>query len=99
MASSWRSGATPIASMSTVSRTCDDIEREIASVCRWRLMHTALSYVLLGATHVKARVKHRVMSYAVVIATGVTAEGAVRPSASAWMPPRAPCSGQRFFPG
>jgi hypothetical protein len=40
-----------------------------------RLDHTAFPYVFLDATYVKARVNHQVVSRAVVIATGVTAEG------------------------
>ena len=39
------------------------------------LAHTAFPYVFLDATYLKARVNGRVVSRAVVIATGVTADG------------------------
>ena len=60
---------------SGVSRICADIDREVASVRQRPLGHTTFPYVLLDATSVKARVDHRVVSRAVVIAMGVTAEG------------------------
>lgn len=62
-------------SKSTVSRICQDIDREIAPVRQRPLGHTTFPYVFLDATYVKARVDHQVVSRAVVIATGVTAEG------------------------
>ena len=62
-------------SKSTVSRICANIDREVAPVRQRPLGHTAFPYVFLDATYVKARVEHQVVSRAVVIATGVTAEG------------------------
>ncbi len=62
-------------SKSTVSRICQDIDREVAPVRQRPLGHTAFPYVFVDATYVKARVDHQVVSRAVVIATGVTAEG------------------------
>jgi putative transposase len=62
-------------SKSTVSRICADIDREVAPVRQRPLGHTTFPYVFLDATYVKARVEHQVVSRAVVIATGVTAEG------------------------
>ena len=62
-------------SKSTVSRICQDIDREVAPVRQRSLGHTAFPYVFVDATYVKARVDHEVVSRAVVIATGVTAEG------------------------
>jgi putative transposase len=62
-------------SKSTVSRICADIDREVAPVRERPLDHMAFPYVFLDATYVKARVDHQVVSRAVVIATGVTAEG------------------------
>jgi putative transposase len=62
-------------SKSTVSRICADIDREVAPVRQRPLGHTTFPYVFLDATYVKARVDHQVVSRAVVIATGVTAEG------------------------
>jgi putative transposase len=40
-----------------------------------RLDHTTFPYVFLDATYVKARVDHHIVSRAVVVATGVTADG------------------------
>ena len=62
-------------SWSTVSRICQDIDREVAPVRQRPLGHATFPYVFLDATYVKARVGHQVVSRAVVIATGVTAEG------------------------
>ena len=62
-------------SKSTVSRICADIDREIAPVRQRPLGHAAFPYVFVDATYVKARVDHQVVSRAVVIAIGVTAEG------------------------
>jgi putative transposase len=62
-------------STSTVSRICADIDPEVAPVRQRPLGHVAFPYVFLDATYVKARVDHQVVSGAVVIATGVTAEG------------------------
>lgn len=62
-------------SKSTVSRICADIDREVAPVRQRPLGHVAFPYVFVDATYVKARVDHQVVSRAVVIATGVTAEG------------------------
>jgi putative transposase len=62
-------------SKSTVSRICADIDREVAPVRQRPLGHTTFPYVFVDATYVKARVDHQVVSRAVVIATGVTAEG------------------------
>ncbi len=59
----------------SVSRICADIDREIAPVRQRPLGHTAFPYVFLDATYAKARMDHQVVSRAVVIATGVTAEG------------------------
>ena len=39
------------------------------------LDHTAFPYVFLDATYVKTRINHQVVSRAVVIATGVAADG------------------------
>jgi putative transposase len=62
-------------SKSTVSRIFADIDREVAPVRQRPLGYTAFAYVFVDATYVKARVDHQVVSRAVVIATGVTAEG------------------------
>ena len=60
---------------SMVSRICGDIDREAAPVRQRPLGHTAFPYASLDTTYVKARTNHQVVSRAVVIRTGVTAEG------------------------
>jgi putative transposase len=85
-------------SKSTVSRICADIDREIAPVRKRSLDHMAFPSVFLDATYVTARANHQVVSRAVVIATGVTAEGSVRSSASTSGTPRTPCSGPASSP-
>jgi putative transposase len=62
-------------SKSPVSRICAEIDEQVAVLCERRLDHTGFPYVFLDATYVKARIDHQVVSRAVVIATGVTADG------------------------
>jgi putative transposase len=62
-------------SKSTVSRICAEIDEQVAVLRERRLDHIDFPYVFLDATYVKARVNHQVVSRAVVIATGVTADG------------------------
>jgi hypothetical protein len=62
-------------SKSTVSRICTEIDQQVAVLRGRRLDHTDLPYVFLDATYVKAKIDHQVVSRAVVIATGVTADG------------------------
>ncbi len=62
-------------SRSEVSRICGELDGEVAAFRSRSLSHTAFPYVFLDATYVKARVDSRVVSRAVVIATGVTADG------------------------
>jgi putative transposase len=62
-------------SKSEVSRICGRLDGEVAA---WRarpLSEQAFPYVFLDATYCKARVGGRVVSRAVVIATGVSADG------------------------
>jgi putative transposase len=59
---------------SEVSRICSELDGEVAAFRSRPLSHTAFPYVFLDA-YVKARVDSRVVSRAVVIATGVTADG------------------------
>jgi len=62
-------------SRSEVSRICGQLDTEVAA---WRsrpLDHLSFPYVFLDATYCKARVNNRVVSRAVVIATGVSADG------------------------
>ncbi|PWJ54454.1 Transposase (or an inactivated derivative) [Quadrisphaera granulorum] len=62
-------------SKSEVSRICADLDTEVAAFRTRPLGEQAYPYVFLDATYCKARVNHRVLSRAVVIATGVTSEG------------------------
>jgi putative transposase len=62
-------------SKSEVSRICGELDAEVAAFRSRSLAHTAFPYVFLDATYLKARVDGRVVSRAVVIATGVTADG------------------------
>jgi transposase-like protein len=64
-------------SKSTVSRICVEIDEQV-EVFRTRLDHLDFPYVFVDATYVKARVDHRIASRAVVVATGVAADGTVR---------------------
>jgi putative transposase len=62
-------------SKSEVSRICAQLDTEVAT---WRarpLDEKPFPYVFLDATYCKARINGRVVSQAVVIATGVSADG------------------------
>ena len=62
-------------SKSEVSRICADLDVEVGAFRDRPLTQTSYPYVFLDATYCKARVNHRVVSQAVVIATGVTGDG------------------------
>jgi putative transposase len=62
-------------SKSEVSRICAELDRGLTAFRDRPLDHTRFVYVFLDATYVKGRVRGRVVSRAVVIATGVTATG------------------------
>src|SRR4051794_21448904 len=62
-------------SKSEVSRICADLDLEVGAFRDRTLSEVAYPYVFLDATYCKARVNHRVVSQAVVIATGVTGDG------------------------
>jgi putative transposase len=62
-------------SKSEVSRVCAELDTEVAAFRSRSLAHTAFPYVFPDATCLKARVDGRVVSRAVVIATGVCADG------------------------
>jgi putative transposase len=57
-------------SKSEVSRICGELDGEVAAFRSRSLAHTAFPYLFLDATYLKARVDGRVVSRAVVIATG-----------------------------
>jgi putative transposase len=67
-------GAASGISKSEVSRICAELDRDLESF-RTRRLEGAFPYVFADATYVKARVAGRVVSRAVVIATGVTSFG------------------------
>jgi transposase-like protein len=62
-------------SKSEVSRICADLDVEVGAYRDRSLAETCYAYVFLDATYCKARVNHRVVSRAVVIAAGVTGDG------------------------
>ena len=62
-------------SKSEVSRICGELDHEVAGFRSRSLSHIAFPYLFVDATYLKARVDGRVVSRAVVIATGVTADG------------------------
>jgi transposase-like protein len=62
-------------SKSEVSRICGELDTELKVFRERSLAHVEFPYVFLDATYVKGRVRGRVVSRAVVIATGVTATG------------------------
>ncbi|MCW2613666.1 MAG: transposase mutator type [Frankiales bacterium] len=68
-------GADTGISKSEVSRICADLDEEVAAFRDRPLGDLAFPYVFLDATYCKARVNRRVVSQAVVIATGVAADG------------------------
>jgi putative transposase len=68
-------GADTGISKSEVSRICADLDAEVAAFRDRSLAEMAFPYVFLDATYCKARVDRRVVSQAVVIATGVAADG------------------------
>jgi putative transposase len=68
-------GADTGISKSEVSRICADLDAEVGSFRDRSLAEQAFPYVFLDATYCKARVDRRVVSQAVVIATGVAADG------------------------
>ena len=68
-------GADTGISKSEVSRICADLDVEVAAFRDRSLTEQPFRYVFLDATYCKARVNHRVVSQAVVVATGVAADG------------------------
>jgi transposase-like protein len=62
-------------SKSEVSRICAQLDEEMIAFRGRPLSHLAFAYLLCDATYVKARVAGRVLSRAVVVATGVGEDG------------------------
>ena len=68
-------GAASGISKSEVSRICAELDTDLEAF-RGRPIEGEFPYVFVDATYIKARVRGRVVSRAVVIATGVRADGA-----------------------
>ena len=62
-------------SKSEVSRICAELDRDLEAFRNRPLGHVPFPYVFADATYLKGRVGGRVVSRAVVVATGVTAAG------------------------
>ena len=62
-------------SKSEVSRICAQLDTDVAAWRTRTLDHIAFPYVFLDATYCKVRLNQRIVSQAVVIATGVSADG------------------------
>jgi putative transposase len=68
-------GADSGISKSEVSRICADLDQEVSAFRDRSLAGQQFPYVFVDATYCKARVNRRVVSQAVVIATGVCGDG------------------------
>jgi putative transposase len=68
-------GAESGISKSEVSRICAGLDAEVAQFRDRSLAALEYPYVFLDATYCKARVNHRIVSQAVVVAFGVAADG------------------------
>jgi putative transposase len=68
-------GADSGISKSEVSRICADLDGEVGAFRDRSLAGQAFPYVFVDATYCKARVNRRVVSQAVVVATGVCGDG------------------------
>ena len=62
-------------SRSTVSRICGEIDEAVHEFLHRRLDHTWFPYLFLDATYLDVRHRGRVVSQALVVATGVSGEG------------------------
>ena len=68
-------GADSGISKSEVSRICAGLDEEVGAFRDRSLSDQSFPYVFLDATYCKARVNRRVVSQAIVVATGVRADG------------------------
>jgi transposase-like protein len=68
-------GADSGISKSEVSRICGELDVEVHAFAERSLTGLVFPYVFLDATYCKARVNRRVVNQAVVVATGVCADG------------------------
>ncbi len=58
-----------------MSWICGGLDEELDAFKERPLDHTVFPYVFMDATYYKARVNHRIVSRAVVVATGISATG------------------------
>ena len=72
---SRRWARTPASASPRCRRICADLDQEVGAFRDRSLAEQRFPYVFLDATYCKARVNRRVVSQAVVIATGVRADG------------------------
>ncbi len=68
-------GATSGISKSEVSRICSELDAEMEAFRSRPLGHVEFPYVYCDATYLKGRVRGQVVARAVVVATGITANG------------------------
>jgi putative transposase len=68
-------GAASGISKSEVSRICGELDESLGAFRDRPLAHVEFPYVFLDATYVKARAGGRIVSKAVIVATGVTRSG------------------------
>jgi transposase-like protein len=68
-------GATSGISKSEVSRICGELDAEMEAFRSRPLGHVEFPYVYCDATYLKGRVRGQVVARAVVVATGITANG------------------------
>jgi len=62
-------------SRSTVSRICSELDETVQEFLHRRIDHTWFPYLFLDATYLDVRLRGRVVSQALVVATGVSADG------------------------
>ena len=68
-------GANAEISKSELSRICADLDEEVAAFRDRSLEQAAYPYVFVDATCCRARVNHRVVSQAIVVAVRISADG------------------------
>jgi putative transposase len=88
-------GADSGISKSEVSRICADLDGEVGAFRDRSLAGQAFPYVFVDATYCKARVNRRVVSQAVVVATGVCGDGRREVLGLGWATARTGRSGRR----
>lgn len=62
-------------SRSTMFRICDEIDEAVHEFLGRRIDHTWFPYLFLDATYLDVRHRGRVVSQAIVVATGVSGDG------------------------